>query len=189
METKEPPKSRLFRFLRDPRHGFAWRAAQASANSKVFTKHETRDTKHGFFQTRITRHGFYRRLCARGGAARNLRPVHCARRQVTVFQFTIVHYCSLLFAIVRKNIVWSQCPLSVHTDNAACKVFTNHETRVTKHGFYGRPVAAFLRVVAQRLRRYGAAVAVERHGRHIAPAPASLPRQRFSVGLTTSPVR
>ena len=32
----------------------AWRAAQASANSKVFTNHETRDTNHGFFQTRNT---------------------------------------------------------------------------------------------------------------------------------------
>ena len=26
----------------------AWREAQASANSEVFTKHETRDTNHGF---------------------------------------------------------------------------------------------------------------------------------------------
>ena len=73
---------------------------------------------------------------------------------------------------------------------------TRHETRITafmlfpRHGFYRRPVAAFLRVVAQRLRRYGVAMerlwrvwggygdgaawaAVERHGRHIAPAPAS----------------
>ena len=82
--------------------------------------------------------------------------------------------------------------------------FTNHETRVTKHGFYGRPVAAFLRVVAQRLRRYGVAMerlwrvwggcgdggawaAVERHGRHIAPAPASLPRQPFSVAFRAAP--
>ena len=32
----------------------AWREAQASANSEVFTNHEARDTKHGFFQTRIT---------------------------------------------------------------------------------------------------------------------------------------
>ena len=42
---------------------------------------------------------------------------------------------------------------------------TSHETwplcfsRNTSHGLYRRPVAAFLRVVAQRLRRYGAAVA------------------------------
>ena len=32
----------------------AWRAAQASANSEVFTKHETQITNHGFFQTRNT---------------------------------------------------------------------------------------------------------------------------------------
>ena len=32
----------------------AWREAQAGANSEVFTKHETRDTNHGFFQTRNT---------------------------------------------------------------------------------------------------------------------------------------
>ena len=152
----------------------------------VFTNHESRDTNHGFYafpETRITRHGFYRRRCARGGAAGNLRPDHCARRQVPVFQFTIVRHSSLLFAIVHhcsgKNIVRSHCPLSVHTGNAACKVFTNHETRVTNHGLYafhesrdtnhglsGRPVAAFLRVVA----RYGAAMA--RHGRHRAPRAA-----------------
>ena len=32
----------------------AWREAQAGANSEVFTNHETRDPKHGFFQTRNT---------------------------------------------------------------------------------------------------------------------------------------
>ena len=32
----------------------AGREAQAGANSEVFSKHETRDTKHGFFQTRNT---------------------------------------------------------------------------------------------------------------------------------------
>ena len=62
------------------------------------------------------------------------------------------------------------------------EVFKKHETRDTNHGFYRRTVAAFLRVVAQRLRRYGVAMerlwrvwggygdgaawaAVERHGR------------------------
>ena len=60
---------------------FAWREAQASANSKVFTKHyplvtnhcfqevftnhETRNTKHGFFQTRNT--AFFRVLRPSGG--------------------------------------------------------------------------------------------------------------------------
>ena len=32
----------------------AWREAQAGASSEVFTKHETRNTKHGFFQARNT---------------------------------------------------------------------------------------------------------------------------------------
>ena len=236
------------------------------------TRHETRITAFMLF----TKHGFYRRLCARGGAARNLRPVHCARRQVTDFQFTIVRRSSRLFAIVQqKNIVpasvrapsgvlvgphdWPACLITrrgemrepgggkrraqeylpnrlLHPSGhetrplrfnghqtflleqtsprpwfsritshesriTAFMFFTKHETRVTNHGFYRRPVAAFLRVVAQRLRRYGvamerlwrvwggcgAAVAVERHGRHIAPAPASLPRQPFSVALRAAP--
>ena len=52
--------------------------------------------------------------------------------------FTIVHHCSRLFGIVQQKILrLSQCPLSVHTGNGACKVFTNHETRNTNHGFYG----------------------------------------------------
>ena len=79
----------------------ARRAAQASTSSEVFTKHETRNTNHGFFPN----HGLCGRSvlrgCARGGVTRNRRPDHCPHRQVTVFQFTIVHYCSLLFAIVR----------------------------------------------------------------------------------------
>ncbi len=79
------------------------RAAQASPGSEVFTKHETRNTNHGFFPN----HGLYGRSvlrgCARGGVTRNRRPDHCPRRQVTVFQFTIVHDCSPLFAIVRQK--------------------------------------------------------------------------------------
>ena len=39
------------------KHGFRRGAAQASANSEVFTKHETRDTKHGFFSTRSSKQG------------------------------------------------------------------------------------------------------------------------------------
>ena len=31
----------------------AWREAQAGGNSEVFTNHETRDTKHGFFVARL----------------------------------------------------------------------------------------------------------------------------------------
>ncbi len=71
----------------------------------LFTNHETRDT--AFF----SKHGFYRRGCVRGGATRSLRPAHCARRQVTVFLFTIVHHCSRLFGIVQRKILFlSQCP-------------------------------------------------------------------------------
>ena len=46
---------------------FTKRAAQASPSSKVFTKHETRNTKHGFFSN----HGFFHRGCAR---TRNRKP-------------------------------------------------------------------------------------------------------------------
>ena len=50
-------------------------------------------------------------------------------------------------------------------------VFTNHETRDTNHGL-----------------GCGAAwAAMARHGRHIAPAPASLPRPPFSVASRRSP--
>ena len=50
----EQPQARptVFHETRDT--AITWRAAQASANSEVFTKHETRDTKHGFFP----KHGF-----------------------------------------------------------------------------------------------------------------------------------
>ena len=135
---------------------------QPQARPTVFTKHESRDTNHGFY----------------------------------VFLFTIVHYCSPLFAIVRQKILsgtsvpapstlatrpvrfsritkhesrntafmlftkhesrhfwppgrcfparWGAAwggygaawAAAVHTGNAACKVFTKHETRVTKHGLY-----------------------------------------------------
>ena len=50
-----PPRRQhgLSRFheTRDTNHGYARREAQASTNSEVFTKHESRDTKH---ETRIT---------------------------------------------------------------------------------------------------------------------------------------
>ena len=95
-------------------------------------------------------------------------------------------------------------PLSAHRPHQQQGLSGFQETRDPNHGLYRRPVAAFLRVVAQLLRRYGVAMerlwrvwggygdgaawaAVERHGRHIAPAPASLPRQPFSVALRTAP--
>ena len=57
--------------------------------------------------SRITRHGFFCRGCATGGATGNPHPDHCPRRQVTGFQFTIVHYCSPLFS---KKYCLRQCP-------------------------------------------------------------------------------
>ena len=47
-------------FSRNTRHetrdtALAWREAQASANSEVFTKHESRDTKHGFYAFSVAR--------------------------------------------------------------------------------------------------------------------------------------
>ena len=75
------------------------RATPSPANrfSRI-TRHESRITA-------FSEYGLYGRSvlrgCARGGVTRNRRPDHCPHRQVTVFQFTIVHHCSLLFAIVR----------------------------------------------------------------------------------------
>ena len=128
--------------------------------------HETRDT--AFFSNygRSVLRG-----CARGGVTGNRRPGHCPRRQVTVFQFTMVHDCSLLFAIVHycsPLFTKKYCPAPV----PSC-----------------RPVAAFLCVVA----RHGAAMA--RHGRPPSPAPATRPflfagRQIFLLertGLHFSP--
>ena len=46
------------------------------------TSHETRDTA-------------FIAVGGKGGATGNRRPDHCARRQVTVFQFTIVRHCSV----------------------------------------------------------------------------------------------
>ena len=82
------------------------RAAQAGPGSEVFTRHEPRTT--AFFPN----HGHCGRSvlrgCARGGVTGNRRPDHCPRRQVTVFQFTMVHYCSPLFA---KKILSCASPL------------------------------------------------------------------------------
>ena len=101
--------------------------ATASRKQRFLTNHETRNT--AFFESRPLR-PFGSPWCTTGGATRNRRPDHCPRRQAAVFLFTIVHHCSLLFAIVQqKN---CSAPLSSR-----------------------RPVAAFLRVVA----RHGAAMA------------------------------
>ena len=101
--------------------------ATASRGQRFFTNHETRNTNHGFFSP----------SARKGRTAGNRRPDHCARRPVTASLFTIVHHCSRLFGIVQQKILpLSQWPLSVHTGNAACKGFTDHETRVTSHGIY-----------------------------------------------------
>ena len=147
-----------FHETRDTRPGYCQARAQAGANSEVFTKHESRDTKHGFYGRSVLRG------CARGGVTRSRRPGHCSRRQAAVFQFAIVHYCSPLFAIVHQKILscasplvppgrcfparcgaawggygaaWaargapSRCPRTVRTSNSAFRVFTKHETRIT----------------------------------------------------------
>ena len=80
----------------------------------LFTNHETRITafvlaRHGAAMARHGRHGRPEPLLL----------------------------CSRLFAIVQQKILrLSQYPLSVHTGNAACKVFTNHGTEDKNHGLY-----------------------------------------------------
>ena len=93
------------------------RAAQAGPSSEVFTKHETRNTNHGFF--RITAFAAVRfAVGARGVASPETAVRTTAPAGKSLFSssplFTIVHHCSLLFAIVRhcspKNIVLRQSP-------------------------------------------------------------------------------
>ena len=85
---RDSPAARLSKRIMN--QGLSWRAAQAGANSEVFTNHESRDTNHGFSP-----------WGRQGGATGNRRPDHCARRQVTVSRFIVVHHCSRLFTIVR----------------------------------------------------------------------------------------
>ena len=121
-----------------------------------------------------------------------------------------VHNCSLLFGIVQQKILHlSQCPLSVHTGNAACKVFTKHEsrntvfpvpaatprratpsptngfftkheTRNTNHGFF-----ASLPTISHDFPRFPG---ISRH--FPAPPPDQMPglRPPFSLSLTTNAV-
>ena len=127
------------------RHGRRPPPAPAARPVRFFTKHETRllcfsrNTKHE------TRNTAFIAVGARGVAPpeTSVRPTAPAGKSL--------FSCSRLFTIVRhcspKNIVRNQCPRAVHTGNAACKVFTNHETRVTKHGLYAfheSRVTAFL---------------------------------------------
>ena len=90
---RDSPAVRLSKRIMN--QGLSWRAAQSGANSEVFTNHESRNTNHGFFSPWVRQ----------GGATGNRRPDHCARRQVTVSRFTVVHHCSRLFAIVQQKIL------------------------------------------------------------------------------------
>ena len=115
------------------RHGRRPPPAPAARPVRFFTNHETR------LLSPWVREGW-----------RHQKPPSGPLRQPASHCFP-VHDCSRLFAIVHdcspKNIVRNQCPRAVHTGSAACKVFTNHETRVTKHGLYAfheSRVTAFL---------------------------------------------
>ena len=129
---------------------------------RVFTKQETRDTRPGYFQargvsqrefrgfheTRVTKHesrlfsnhGLFSPWVREGGTTGNRRPDHCPRRQVAVFQFTVVHYCSPLFAIVRHCSAKKYYPAPVSSQTFLLEANQAHahgfhETRDTKHGF------------------------------------------------------
>ena len=97
----------------------AWRAAQASADSEVFTKH-------GFF--RITDFT----------AARTVAPT--AQSQLPCSRlFTIVHDCSALF--IKKYCPGPVSPLRPYRQHG---LFGFHETRDTKHGFFQTRITAFV---------------------------------------------
>ncbi len=131
--------------------GLSWSAAQAGANSEVFTNHESRNTNHGLFSPWVSQ----------GGATGNRRPDHCARRQAAVSRFTVVHHCSLLFAIVHQKILFGA---SVPAPPGRC--FAG-QVRPAWRGF-------------ERLSRG------MRGGGGVGGETVSLPRQPFSVGLARS---
>ena len=138
---------------RNPRFSRKTKNKKLKTGFEVFTNHESRDTNHGLFSPWVRE----------GGATGNRRPDHCARRQVTVSRFTVVHHCSLLFS--KK---YCYAPVSSRRENGRSR----------------RPVAASPGVFA----RHGAAIA--RHARgEWGGKPVSVPRQPFSVGFTTSDVR
>ena len=142
----------------------AERRAARTAAFQVFTKHEIRNT--AFFA--VDAQGTHnqkpppgtpctppaRCFPARCGAAWGGYGAAWAAwaTRAAASLFTIVHHCSRLFGIVQQKILrLSQCPLSVLTGNAACKVFTNHETRDKNHGLYAfhqTRDTAFFRIMA-----------------------------------------
>ena len=110
----------------------AWRAAQASANSELFTKHESRDTNHGLFSN----HSLCGRSVLRGSARgwRHRKPPSGPLHPPASHGFPVRH-CSRLFTIVRhcsaKNITPEPVsPLRPHRQHG---LFCFHETRDTRY--------------------------------------------------------
>ena len=162
MGTEEPPEPRPFRFSRNMRpetRDTAIALARGASQREFRGFHETRITSH---ESRLfgTEAPWMRVRDAQSETAAwgppctppgRCFPARCGAAwggygaawvawatRAAASLFTIVHHCSLLFGIVQQKILrLSQCPLSVLTGNAACKVFTNHESRDTNHGFYG----------------------------------------------------
>ena len=150
---RDSPAARLSKRIMN--QGLSWRAVQASANSEVFTNHESRKTNHGFFSP----------WARQGGATGNRRPDHCARRQITVSRFTVVHHCS------RGASRLARAGVLVHN-----KILFGASVPC-------RPVTACLPGIV----RHGAASS----GYRAACAgggcePVSVHRQHFSVGLAES---
>ena len=127
---RDSPAARLSQRIMN--QGLSWRAAQAGANSEVFTNHETRPflarrasrnprfsrikkLKTGFevFTSRVTRHESRLFFAVGAPGWRHRKPPSGPLRPPASHCF-LVHRCSRLFTIVRhcspKNIVWSQCP-------------------------------------------------------------------------------
>ena len=138
-----------FHETRDPRQGVSLaRRAGCPLGRREFQ---------GFHETRNTNHGFFSPWMHKGRTIRNRRLDRRARRPIAAFLRVVVRHgaamarhgrhgrpeplllCSRLFGIVQQKILHlSQCPLSVHTGNAAFKVL--NETRLTKRGLCGRSV-------------------------------------------------
>ena len=142
-------------------YGAAWAAAVPRAGNtdrKVFTNHETRNTRHGFYafhETRITQHGFPLSLRRLQGEQPQARPTGFSR--ITRHESRITAF--MLF--------FPRFPTISHDFPAFPTI--SRPPHPPGKGSARRSVAALLRVVA----RHGAAMA--RHGRPPSPAPATRP--------------
>ena len=140
-----------FHETRDPRQGVSLARRESQREFQGF--HETRITRNTAFDGHSVHRGCTRDAQSESAAGT---AVHAARSLLSCALwrgmgrlwrgmggmgdpsrcfplFTIVHHCSRLLTIVQQKILrLSQYPLSVHTGNAACKVFTNHGTRKTR---------------------------------------------------------